>query len=205
MKPAGRSRPARVALIASLLLAAFLAALAGWGRSESALRWAAAQAATWSGGALTLEGVSGSVLGPLRVQRLSWRSRDVEVKVHDFEADWSPARLILARSLHLDRLTAVRVEVAVQAGDAPLVLPQDFAPPLPVTLNGVSLPRIEVRGLGPGTLALGIAGNLRADAREYHLDLAALQIPGARLSGRATLASATPFALGGEQIGRAHV
>ncbi|HET9701317.1 MAG TPA: translocation/assembly module TamB domain-containing protein, partial [Burkholderiales bacterium] len=198
MKPAGRSRPARVALMALLLLAAFLAGLAAWGRSEPALRWAAAQAAAWSGGALTLEGVSGSVLGPLRVQRLRWRSLDAEVNVQDFEADWSPARLILARTLHLDRLTAARVEVAVQPGDAPFVLPQDLAPPLPVTLNGVSLPRIEVRGLAPGTLALGIAGNLRADTREYRLDLAGLQIPGARLSGRATLASATPFALGGE-------
>jgi translocation and assembly module TamB len=198
MPPLKLSTRARAALVAALLLLAALGALALWGRSESALRWAAGQAAAWSGGRVTLEGVSGSVLGPLRVARLGYRSPDAEVTAEGVEADWSPARLLLGRALHISRLQAARVEVVVKPGDAPLQAPADLGPPLPFRLARISVPRLELRGPGAEVLLQDLNASLEADAGAYRLRLSSLRFPGAGLSGRASLGAAKPFALEGE-------
>ncbi|HSD61560.1 MAG TPA: hypothetical protein VLC55_11975, partial [Burkholderiales bacterium] len=183
--------------MAAVLLATALGALALWGRSESALRWLAGQTSAWSGGRVVLEGVTGSVLGPLRVVRLGYRSPEVDVTVEAFEADWSPVRLVLGRALRVTRLQAARVQVEVKPTDTPLELPQDLTPPLPLVLARVDVPRIELRGLGPELLIQDLKGALEADAGSYRLDVSSLRLPQVSLSGNASLAAARPFTLGG--------
>jgi translocation and assembly module TamB len=192
----GNSWRAIAALVAAGLIAA-LTALALWGRSESALRWAAEQAAARSGGRLVVEGVGGSVLGPLRVTRLTYRSPDADVTAQDVVADWSPARLLLGRALHVTRLEAARVQVAVKAGAA-AEMPQDIAPALPIHLPRFSIRHLELRGLGPDLLMEDLGAGLEADHGSYRLELRSLRLPRAGVSGGARLGTEAPFAVNGE-------
>ncbi|HEX6828468.1 MAG TPA: hypothetical protein VF104_05770, partial [Burkholderiales bacterium] len=185
-------------LLAAFLLGLACAAAALWGRSEPALRWAAERIVAWSAGRIALEGVGGSVLGPLRIARLSYRSPEGDVTAEGVEADWSPLRLVLERALEITRLEATRVEVLLKPGDAPLELPQDLRPPLPFSLARLSVPRIELRGLGPEVLVRDLKARLEADASGYRLDIASLQLPWASLAGGARVGTRKPFALGGE-------
>ena len=80
------------------LLVAMLLTGAWWtASSPSALQWLVAEAMLRSNGALEFEGVSGSLLGRVRVRRLTYAAQDVRVMLEDVALELSRDELLHGR------------------------------------------------------------------------------------------------------------
>src|SRR5690606_29704155 len=82
---------------------------------------------------LRIEGERGSWLGGLRIERLTWRTDDTEVRVDDIELRLQWANLMRGE-IHLSRLHASMLRIASfgEDDDVPIVLPTIL---LPITLS----------------------------------------------------------------------
>jgi translocation and assembly module TamB len=189
-------RRLRTWFFAATLLIAAVAAIALAARSEAALRWAAERAIAWSGGRLDLVGVSGSVLGPLRVTRLRYRAGDTIYEAEGVEADWDPLSA-LAGPIRLNRLGADQLTVRVQHGGPPPRLPEDIGCPIEITLQGIALKRIVVRTADAETPIEDVAGNASLGPGGYAVSLSSARFAWGRIGGEAMLAAARPFRLSG--------
>ncbi len=133
-----------------VLLALPVVALAWLLATESGLRTVAGLADRFTEGQVQLEGVSGRVLGPLRVERIRVDMPALRVAVDELALDWQPARL-LERALIMDRLSAAAVRVAAAPAEAPEedagppAHPPAFELPLSLTLAELSLQRFELQ------------------------------------------------------------
>ncbi len=179
-----------------LLLLAGLAALALFARSETALRWAAGQAAAWSDGRILLKDVSGSVLGPLRAGQVIYRDQTTEVVIEALELNWNPLAL-LGRQARITRLAAASATVTNKPTREPTRLPDDLSLPYPVTVLRVELPRLAFRGDDYETVLEKIAGRIDAQPGQYRFQLDSLGYQENSLAGEATLASLRPFSVHG--------
>lgn len=119
-------------LLGLLLLAGALAWLAG---SVPALRWAVQRAVqARSDGALTIEGLDGSLYGGATVERLAWQQPDgLRVELRSVELRWLLAPLI-ERELAIESARAREVRVETVPSDDPPALPDSLA--LPFDLSG---------------------------------------------------------------------
>lgn len=132
-----------LALALALVLVVGLAA--GWllGR-EATLRWAAAQAVAASAGRLQIEGVSGSLYGPMRIVHLRFESDDVVVGAEAIYLDWRP-RALWRRTIAINDLHAVAVAIETKSSDgaqpASASAPQL---PLPVSLERIRIDRLRL-------------------------------------------------------------
>jgi translocation and assembly module TamB len=126
-----------------LVLAVVLAANTGAGQLLLA-----SQVGRFSGGMVTLTGLSGRFPDALRLQRLEVRdARGVWLEAEGVRLDWSPLAL-LRRSARVDELAAARIGVARLPVAAPAATPASG--------GGFSLPvQVDVRSLEVGALALG--------------------------------------------------
>src|SRR5690606_18314649 len=86
---------------------------------------------------LRIEGERGSWLRGLRIERLTWRTDDTEVRVDDIDLRLRWTNL-LRGEVHLSRLhaSALRIASFGEDDDSPIVLP---AISLPITLSTASL------------------------------------------------------------------
>ena len=75
-------------------------------RSESALRWGVAKLGEQLPCRLTVQGLSGSLSEPIRIQRVVCESDALRVDASQVELDWSPWAL-----MH-DRLDIARLQAA---------------------------------------------------------------------------------------------
>ncbi len=77
---------------------------------EGTLRWAAAQAMAASAGRLQIDGVSGSLYGPISIARLRWESDGLIVSAEAIDLDWQP-RALWRRELDIEELHAASVTI----------------------------------------------------------------------------------------------
>lgn len=200
-KPAWRRRTARAAAwtLATLLalVVALVALVAFVGGTQSGLPYAIAQLERMSGGRLSIEGATGALLSTLNVATLRWKGDTTTLVAHDVVVDWDPAALA-RRELHVRSAGARTIDIAVApSAGGPSALPSSLGLPLAVAVDHASVTTLDYAlGERKGRVT-GIAFAYRGDARGHRLDEVALAFPRARITARATLDAASPFALAG--------
>jgi translocation and assembly module TamB len=195
-----RARPRRwlrrLAAVALLLVVA-LGTLVAWSRTEHALATVVQALQRASDGRLELHGVSGTLYGPLGVQRLVVREAGSELAVEALELEWSPAAL-LAATLRVDRLIAKAVSLK-QAGGAPAdtAPPPTLRIPLRVVFSEIRIAQLTVTS-GASTRAFSpLAATLTLGLTRHTLALSELGTPWARVSGTLSVGAWAPFQLEG--------
>lgn len=192
-----RTRAIVIAAAAAIALVGLLVLATAYVASSRAVVAMLDYAVERSGGRLTYEGASGSVLGTMHLDRLHFRDGTTRVVAEDVEIALSPRALLESR-LVLPRVAARRVEVELPPGEArDTPVPASLALPLPVDVGGILIERVDWKaGSRQGTLdrvSLSYAGD--ADGhRVRDLDVRA---PGATLTGAIEIGASPPFAVGG--------
>jgi translocation and assembly module TamB len=112
---------------------------------DTALQWLVAEAIRRSGGALSIEGVEGSLLGPVKARRIAYETPGMRIVLEDVAVDASP------REMAHGRLTARSLDAQVlrfetkQTGE-PVRAPDSLALPLPVSVARATIREADLQG-----------------------------------------------------------
>ena len=180
-----------VALLVALLLATALT-LRWASRSESALRWGIAKLGEQLPCRLTVQGLSGSLSEPIRIQRLVCESDALRVDASQVELDWSPWALMRER---LDVASLRAATLVVEARDknqGPLAVPTDLALPLAVHLGRLELGTVTVESSADPIILREIDASYDGDARSHRLLLRRLTSPWGSGQGELQLGAQAP-------------
>ena len=165
-------------------------------RSESALRWGIAKLGEQLPCRLTVQGLSGSLSEPIRIQRLVCESDALRVDASQVELDWSPWALMRER---LDVASLRAATLVVEARDknqGPLAVPTDLALPLAVHLGRLELGTVTVESSADPIVLREIDASYDGDARSHRLLLRRLTSPwGSVQQGELQLGAQAPLPL----------
>ncbi len=186
----------RAGLVAAVLLST-LALAALWAvRSESGLRFAAARIAALTRGRVEIEGVAGTLFGPLRAERVIVTSKSGARTIAE-RVEIAPRwRMLADGTLSLDTVTIGALSIAANPPrEEPPTVPATLA--LPFTLE---IARVEIAKLtiAERTQLSAIRGSLRLGRDAHEAALAQLSSPWGEFSGNARVETVAPFALSGE-------
>lgn len=163
--------------------------------SETFLRFAAGQAEQLSGDTLHIDGVHGSLFGPLRIDTLTFDTRAKRVEIRDVQLDWSP-RALWRGSLRIGQLAMAQVRITeLKPSLEPPTLPTSLALPLSVEVPQATLQRLEITTPGGTTVFTDIALALTKATDTYQLTVSNVTTPRGSLQGRASLAENRPYRL----------
>jgi translocation and assembly module TamB len=160
-----------------LLGAILLAVLAGaaalyWAsHSEVALRWGIDFAARRLPGKLTVSGVHGALLEPVRIDALTYEDAAVRVEARRVALDWSPMTL-LRDGVDVSRMQieSLRATIKPQRGSGS-ALPADLRLPVQVRLASIEIGYLVLDGAGAPVEVKDIAAAYEGGAQSHRLDL----------------------------------
>lgn len=185
----------RAALLFTLLAALLLGGAAWLAGSEWAVRTLARALTELSEGRIAVEGASGSLYGPLRIEQLTLEDAQRRIELSGVALDWQP-RALWRRHLHMSRLHASRLAIHQLAPSVePLRPPRSLDLPLALSVDDVRIAAIHVAAAG---LHLDLAESwltLHKPERRYRLALERLDTPWGRAGGALALDARAPFAL----------
>ncbi|OON59724.1 hypothetical protein B0920_20795 [Massilia sp. KIM] len=196
--PAARQRkwPRRVAIgvaVTGVLIGGTLWYL---GR-ETTLQMIAQRVANASGGKLTLSGVSGSLYGTMRIERLVWRTEEQLVVAQKIDLQWSPAQ-ILSSGVLVDRLHAASLRMeTLKETEERTPMPATLAPPFPVAVNDARLAQATFVSKGAETRIDNIRLKIKGDKTSWVLRDASAATPWGLAAANASIGSQRPFKLDG--------
>jgi translocation and assembly module TamB len=198
----------RLAIVA-LVVAAMAGAALWLAAQEFTLRLAAQQLSSATGGALQLEGVSGSLYGPLAIGHMRYEDDAQRITIRGLELDWSPRRL-RDKVLSISGVRAASVEVLVKkTSSQPLRQPTSLRLPLDVEVRQASLATLKIVGAGGSETALSdLTAALKSNAETHLIDLTGIETPWGRGRAQLQIGTGPPFPLSGAaalqgELGRA--
>ncbi|MEO8406937.1 MAG: translocation/assembly module TamB domain-containing protein [Oxalobacteraceae bacterium] len=176
-----------------LLLAAILAT------RETSLRWALQQAAQRSNGTLSLSGVTGSLLQPVHIERLIYRTPEKLITLEKLDLNWSPAQLLRGH-IGIRKLQAARLTLqTLQESSEPLTLPASLEVPFEVEVKAAQLQQLViVSQAGVRTELHDLRFALHGDRQQWRLQDAVATTPWGKLDAMLTLGAQPPFVLAGQ-------
>ena len=175
-----------------VLLLAGLVLLAG---SPWAMRLLAGGLERATGERVRMEGVRGSLHGPLGIARLTVETESGRIEATGLELDWRPLRLLQGR-LELTRLTAVTLVVRqTRPGVEPLEPPASLRLPLALSVPEISVGRLRVEAAGLSLSFTNLLLSLEKPARRYRLRLITLTSPWGEGSGELEMEEDLPYGL----------
>ena len=138
-----------VAIGLSLLLVVVLGLLIWLGGSESGLQWLYRQAQPHLPDTLSVDSISGRLVGAVRLDGISYQDRDQVIEIQKVQLDWDPWALLKAEidvsSLRIEKL---EVSLGQSPGDADTVKPdttvQTIQLPLALRLRSVGVIGISI-------------------------------------------------------------
>jgi translocation and assembly module TamB len=180
-----------LALVAVFIVALGVAVL--WFASGKAgLDWAVGEAGRRSEGRLVFEGTTGSLVGQMRAQRISYYDAGWRIVAEDVELGWSP-RALLSGRLSIAAVTAARVLLELGASDATATLPPSLAIPWPVDIERVAIGRIDVISGANEWQVRGLALRYHGDAAGHRLEHLALDSDWGALRGELAVGANPPL------------
>src|SRR5438876_21498 len=128
----------RLALLALGAIGALLVVLIGAGylflSGQAALDLVVREAVARSGGALEIDGATGSLLDAVRIRRISWRGPDTHASAYEVALTWNPAAL-LSRGIVVHGLGAQLLTLETNAATADVPMPDSMALPIEVRIE----------------------------------------------------------------------
>ena len=104
---------------------------------EWTLQWIAGKVVQAGGGHIEIEGVSGTLVNSLEVEKISFSSPEKDIEIDSLVLVWNPWKL-LRGEIDIGRIAAERIAVDMkQSSDEPFVLPDSLAPPLAIRVAQV--------------------------------------------------------------------
>ncbi len=182
-------------VIAGALFAALALAAVWLARSEAALGFVVRRIAAASAGRVQIEGASGSLLGPLRAERVSVRGEASRVIAEDVTL--APRWRALAGGVLAAELVSVRslrIEREAASGE-PAAPPGSLALPIALELARVEIARVDVTGRGEPQSFADVRGAVRLGRARHALALEHLASQWGELSGSVELGARAPFPL----------
>ena len=117
-------------MVIILIPCMILAGSVGWlVASSSGLQWLASTVERQSGGKVSANGISGSLIDSFGLQRLVILGEGWRITIQDIQVKWEPAAL-LSGQLKLLQLSARQIEVLSLSSDKTFVLPENLNLPL---------------------------------------------------------------------------
>lgn len=186
-------------MIALSVLALLLALAAILSTRETSLRWALQQAAQRSNGALSLSGVTGSLLEPVHIDRLVYRTPEKTITLENLDLHWSAAQLLRGH-IGIQKLQAARLTLqTLQESSEPLVLPASLAVPFEVEVKSAQLQQLVIISqAGVRTQLHDLRFTLHGGRQQWRLQEATVATPWGNLEGVLTLGAQPPFLLSGQ-------
>ncbi len=189
-----KTRWTMTALIALVLALAFGLWVLG---QTVALRFAFDQASNATDGKLSALGVRGTLYGGVRIARLRWQDRGLDVDARDITVRFS-LRALLERELRISRIRVTSVDVTLPAPKpGPVAMPQTLALPIPVDVAALLVDHLTVHGAGGPSVVvekIGLAAHYR-DGRFRAESLRATYSELAVRDGYVEMADTQPYAL----------
>jgi translocation and assembly module TamB len=184
----------RLLLIVPLVLL-LLAAGAYWlaGR-EATLRWALDRVVAATNGQLQFEGVSGNLLGAVRVEQGRFTSPKTIVTADHVAVDFSLGAL-LQRRLKINHLQAASVLVRLTPSDEPLQPPATLALPIAIEVTQLQIGLIDIQRGNLAVVLRDLQARLASTGSVHALELQRLLTPWGRANGALKLEGRSPFAL----------
>jgi translocation and assembly module TamB len=131
-------------LLVALAPCLVLAGGVGWlVATESGLQWLAGVIERQSGGSVSVNGTSGTLLDSYGMQQIVIRGKGWRITLQDTQLQWQPAALLIGE-LKVLRLSARQVEILFSPTDTPLALPDSLSLPLAVSVLQMKLDSLSV-------------------------------------------------------------
>ncbi|MEO8675345.1 MAG: translocation/assembly module TamB domain-containing protein [Casimicrobiaceae bacterium] len=149
-----------------------------------------------SGGALEVDGATGTLLDTVQARRIAWRGTATKVEATDVALTWRPWS-VFSRGILVHALGARALTIDIEPADSAVQLPENLALPIDIVIERLAVGVLSWRvGTGHGKmegLEFGYAGGASAHRMT---DLRVVTKVGT-LTGDATLGTGKPFALDG--------
>ncbi len=159
--------------------------------------WLTRELVARSGGALEIEGATGTLTDTVRARRIVWRGPTVTVTATDVALTWRPS-LLWPRGVVVEGLGAQRLALDFAGGDgATSVLPDSLALPIDVTIERLGVGELHWRlGAREGTVE-GLALGYRGGALEHRITGLELSTARGAFKGGARIGARPPFPVDG--------
>lgn len=182
----------RISIALAISLAAAIAVVAIWLGSNHALQWVAEEIVRSSKGTIALNDVEGTLLGEVRIGRVTIAGTEFALEAESVAVHWRPLAL-LGGDVRLRRAAAASLRYR-SLGTSPSQPPDSLALPLPFTIEALEVRRLDIDGMPAlQNLRLAIAGGRAA----HEITLLQTEADNWRLSGNLRIATVSPFALAG--------
>lgn len=146
-------------------------------------------------GRVQTAGVSGSLLGPLKIDRLSVQTDTGRIEATGLDLDWRPLAL-LHRRLEVTRLQVATLTLRQTRPSAePMALPASLRLPLAISAPEISVDRLRVEASTVNLSFTALRMSLEKPAQRYQLRLVTLTSPLGESSGELELDEDQPYAL----------
>ncbi|MBW6494137.1 MAG: translocation/assembly module TamB domain-containing protein [Burkholderiaceae bacterium] len=192
-----KTRWTMTALIALVLALAFGLWVLG---QTVALRFAFDQASSATDGKLSALGVRGTLYGGVRIARLRWQDKGLDVDARNLTVRFS-VRALLEREIRISRVHVASIDVTLPPPrPGPVTMPETLALPVPVDVASLLVDRLTVHGAGSPPVVvekIGLSAHYR-DGRFRAETLRAAQRELAVRDGYVEMADTQPYALQGE-------
>lgn len=165
--------------------------------SRSGLQWLAGVVEHQSGGNLSANGISGSLLDTFGMQQLVLRGEGWRITLHDAQLQLQPSSL-LRGELKVLRLSARQVDVLSLPSNKPLVLPDSLSLPLAVSVLQMKIDSLRVfsrEGAEPVFFASDVEARFVSDARHHQLQMLRARLPYGDFAGSGEIALGKPYVL----------
>ena len=181
----------------ALALAALVAAVAWLGTSASGARWLAQTVTALSGERVRIEGVEGTLAGPLAIRRLAVANPYRRIEIEQLRLEWRP-RALWQRQLDVDLVAAQTLRVVTLKPDpTPPELPASLRAPLELSVRTFDVARLELVEGGQVLTFRTLHGRLDGRGGRFRLTDVGVDTPWAAAEGELELAQDAPFALTG--------
>jgi translocation and assembly module TamB len=175
-----------------------LASAAGFAfiASELAVATVARVLIARSDGRLAIDGAGGSLLSLVRIKHLAWRGPAATLTAEDIALDWTPLAL-WSRGIVVKALGAQRITLAMAPSDTAIPPPPTLALPTTVTIGKLAVAEFEwTIGTNSGRIT-GVTFGYEGGPTEHRVERLSLVLPSGTLTGGASIAAQSPFAVKG--------
>ena len=164
---------------------------------EWALQWVAQKVVQAGDGDIEIEGVSGTLLGSLEIEKITLGSAERDIRVDHLMFEWNPWRLLQGR-LDVSLISADSISVDLkQSSEEPFVLPQSLAPPVSIQVSDVHFDSVSVTQSGVGISLQNVNFSLVSDAAAWRVKDLGFDSPLGNTGINMSLGTARPYRVDG--------